>query len=74
MLGRLQMSVQQCIASYNELSETVFGMKKRRMGMFKDRYSATTLEDAIKKVVMHQGSAQYSDELMEDTRPNSCKV
>jgi hypothetical protein len=54
MLGRLEMDVDECIAEYNELSETVFDEKAHLLkfnwnGKIQARFDTATLEGAIKK-------------------------
>lgn len=55
MLGRLQMSVDECIQAYIELSDDVFHKKRRipanAKGDLKERYDSKTLESAVKKVI-----------------------
>lgn len=49
MLGRLQMTVEQAIGEYDNLSKVVFGKKKP---FFLDgKFKATNLENAIKGII-----------------------
>jgi uncharacterized protein (UPF0335 family) len=55
MLGRLEMSVDECLKAYTDLSEDVFH-KKRRIpinikGVLKERYDSKVLELAVKKIL-----------------------
>ncbi|KAI4738404.1 phospholipase, patatin family protein [Aureobasidium sp. EXF-12298] len=55
MLGRLEMSIDECIKAYTDLSEDVFH-KKRRIptgikGDLKERYDSGALELAVKKIL-----------------------
>jgi hypothetical protein len=55
MLGRLRMSIDECIKAYTDLSEDVFH-KKRRLpigvkGDLKERYDSKALEFAVKKIL-----------------------
>jgi hypothetical protein len=55
MLGRLEMSIDECIKAYTDLSEDVFH-KKRRIpinikGVLKERYDSKVLELAVKKIL-----------------------
>jgi hypothetical protein len=55
MLGRLEMSIDECIKAYTDLSEDVFH-KKRRIpinikGVLKERYDSEVLELAVKKIL-----------------------
>lgn len=74
MLGRLDMSVDECIKAYTELSEKVF-QKKHRIpadikGNLKERYDSKILEQAIKKVIKDRGLDE--DTLLKD--PHGTKV
>jgi len=76
MLGRLRMSVEECIAAYIDLSSRVF-QKKHAMpvtvrGKVKARYSSKELQRAIEDVV----AARHLDKdaLLKDTSPQACKV
>jgi hypothetical protein len=55
MLGRLEMSIDECIKAYTDLSEDVFH-KKRRIpinikGVLKERYDSKVLELAVKTIL-----------------------
>lgn len=76
MLGRLRMSVEECIAAYVELSSRVF-QKKHVMpvtvrGKVKARYSSEELQRAIEDVVEAQHLER--DALLKDNSPQACKV
>lgn len=76
MLGRLRMSVEECISAYVELSSRVF-QKKHVMpvtvrGRVKARYSSEELQRAIKDVV--EAHHLERDALLKDTSPQACKV
>jgi len=76
MLGRLRMSVEECITAYVELSSRVF-QKKHVMpvtvrGKVKARYSSEELQRAIEDVVKAQHLER--DALLKDTSPQACKV
>ena len=55
MLGRLRMTVDECIATYNELAGEIFGStvfaKIDNASDTGARYSAKALENAVKKIV-----------------------
>ena len=76
MLGRLRMSVEECIAAYIELSSKVF--QKEHVvpltirGNIRAKYSSENLQRAIEDVV----EAQLLDRnaLLKDTSPQACKV
>ena len=68
MLGRLDMSMDECIKAYSELSATVFA-KKHRMpvdikGNLKERYDSKVLEQAIKQIVRDRNL--HEDTLLKD--------
>lgn len=69
LLGRLRMSTEDAIKCYADFSQRIFSAKQiGRDGKF----SANKLRDAIRGVVGREtGNA---DELMRDSRPNTCKV
>ncbi|KAL1626757.1 hypothetical protein SLS56_006750 [Neofusicoccum ribis] len=77
MLGRLQMSVEDCIKKYNEINETLFNIwdpiKAKNFALTGERYSAATLEEVIKKVVKEQLQGNENAKLLEEEDPK-CKV
>lgn len=76
MLGRLGMSVEECIDSYVKLSEEVFVKKTRWFtdshGNIQERYNSQKLEDAIRGVVKQYCSAENA--LMRTDEKQRCKV
>jgi hypothetical protein len=78
MLGRLQMSVDDCISHYRTLSERVFGRRgnpvtnnfKLVMGISK--FDAAELEAAIKEVIRQSG--YDTEELLKELVNPKCKV
>jgi hypothetical protein len=77
MLGRLKMSVDDCIEAYIKLMEQVF--KKREhvsfvglMGGVKPRFSSDGLKDAIAEVLRSQDIPL--DEKFENGQDQRCKV
>jgi hypothetical protein len=76
MLGRLRMSVEECITAYIELSSRVFQKKHVTpvtiRGKVKARYSTKELQRAIEDVVEAQHLSR--DALLKDTSPKACKV
>ena len=71
MLGRLEMSVESCIAAYTNLMESVFGGRSSPVDWslnVKGRYSSQALETAIKSLIPeHEGpdTALLNDERSE---------
>ncbi|KAI9149006.1 Phospholipase A I [Paramyrothecium foliicola] len=58
MLGRLELSVDECIAAYTSLWNGVFQKKRHRMsitGQLQGRFDSDQLEMAIKKIVTERG-------------------
>jgi len=77
MLGRLEMTVEDCIAAYLELMKTVFKKKSRRFplntsGNIKAQFDSAKLKKAVEKVVVDSG-ASMADPL-NDGRERGCKV
>jgi hypothetical protein len=76
MLGRLHMTIDQCIEAYERLASQIFGdgalQKTADMITNGARYSASALESAIKEIVKQYTGNE--DTLMRDNSENSCKV
>jgi hypothetical protein len=75
MLGRLRMSVGDCIAAYVSLSDRVFRKTRHRVtvkGKVQGRFDAEELARAVKEVVKQQGLPE--DALLKDTSEAQCKV
>lgn len=75
MLGRLQMTVEECINAYVALSEKVFQKKRHRLslrGKLQARFDATELEQAVKQILAGRGMGQ--DTLLKDSDDALCKV
>ena len=75
MLGRLKMSVDQCIDAYLSLSDRVFQKKKHRVttkGSIQGRFDSEELKRAVKKIVTAQGLQE--DTLLKDASDDACRV
>jgi hypothetical protein len=75
MLGRLKMSVADCITAYLSLSDRVFRKMRHRvtvMGKVQGRFDAEELAQAVKEVVKQQGLQE--DALLRDAPEAGCKV
>ncbi len=75
MLGRLRMSVDECIDTYLSLSDRVFQKKRHRVtikGSIQGRFDSEELERAVKEVVTAQGLQE--DALLKDAADDTCKV
>ncbi|KAE8385569.1 hypothetical protein BDV23DRAFT_16028 [Aspergillus alliaceus] len=76
MLGRLEMSVDDCIETYIKLISTIFEKKSRwpvnLSGNIRSRFDATKLESAIKEVVTSHGAKEM--DLFNDGAKRGCRV
>lgn len=75
MLGRLKMSISDCIKEYVALSDKVFQKKAHRLklnGKIQARFSSKELAQAVKVVVAAQGIPE--DALLKDVSDGACKV
>jgi patatin-like phospholipase/acyl hydrolase len=74
MLGRLRMTVDECIDAYTTLSDRVFEKKSHRVtikGKLQGRFDGAELERVVKTIVVNRGLGE--DALLKD--PDSpCKV
>ncbi|KAL2131177.1 hypothetical protein VTI74DRAFT_5443 [Chaetomium olivicolor] len=74
MLGRLRMTVDECIDAYTMLSDRVFEKKSHRVNMkgkLQGRFDGAELERAIKTIVVNHGLGE--DALLQDP-DSTCKV
>lgn len=75
MLGRLKMSIDECIDAYLSLSDRVFQKKQHRVtvrGNIQGRFDSEELARAVKEIVMKRGLQE--DALLKDTSDEGCKV
>lgn len=75
MLGRLQMTVDECIDAYTFLSNKVFEKKSHRVtikGKIQGRFDTAKLEQEVKKILTDRGFNQ--DTLLKDSSDAPCKV
>jgi hypothetical protein len=77
MLGRLEMTVGECIAAYTKLMKQVFEKKEHRsivgiLGGVKSRFSSETLKNAIAQVIKER-NIDIDEKLDNGTVPK-CKV
>ncbi|KAJ9634597.1 hypothetical protein H2199_008880 [Coniosporium tulheliwenetii] len=75
MLGRLRLSIDECIDAYLSLSDRVFRKKGHRVtvkGQMQGRFDSEELARAVKEIVKKQGLPE--DALLKDTPGASCKV
>jgi patatin-like phospholipase/acyl hydrolase len=74
MLGRLRMTVDECIDAYTALSDRVFEKKSHRVnikGKLQGRFDTAALEQAVKEILVTRGLGE--DALLKDS-DSSCKV
>jgi len=74
MLGRLRMTVDECIDAYTTLSDRVFEKKSHRVnlrGKLQGRFDSAELERAVNDIIASRGLGE--DALLKDT-DSSCKV
>jgi hypothetical protein len=75
MLGRLKMSVAECIAAYLSLSDRVFRKTRHQVtvkGKVQGRFDSEELARAVREVVKQQGLQE--DALLKDAPEAGCKV
>jgi len=75
MLGRLRMTVDECIDAYVSLSDRIFQKRRHRVtikGQVQGRFDSDELECAIKEIVTRQRLAE--DALLKDSPDAKCKV
>src|SRR5207237_7941093 len=75
MLGRLRMTVDECIDAYVSLSDRIFQKQRHRVtikGQVQGRFDSDELERAIKEIVATQGLGE--DALLKDAPDAKCKV
>ena len=80
MLGRLGMTVDECIDAYVSMMDAVFKKKKHRIknfrGEFQARFDTAALESAMKKIIKNsQISTNPRDDInMRNPDPEGCKT
>jgi len=80
MLGRLEMTVDQCIDAYVSMMDAVFKKKKHRFknvkGELQARFDTVELEEAIKKVIKNSKlpAKTQVDIPMRNPDPEGCKT
>jgi hypothetical protein len=79
MLGRLEMTVDQCIEAYTGMMDVIFDPKDKKKLPFKlsngkvqPKYKTKHMEQAIKQVIIHAGS--NSDDLFRGSKNSTCKT
>jgi hypothetical protein len=75
MLGRLRMSIDDCIDAYLSLSDRIFQKKRHRVavkGAIQGRFDSDELAHAVREVVVAQGLPENT--LLKDVSDDACKV
>ena len=77
MLGRLEMTVDECIEAYIKLAEAVFSQKKSYLrfnlkGKVKAQFDSSKLEKAIRETI--KGSGISETDLFNDGNKRGCKT
>ena len=75
MLGRLKLSINECIDAYLLLSDRIFQKKRHRVtmrGSIQGRFDSEELERAVKEIVAKQ--EKDGEALLKDVSDGSCKV
>jgi hypothetical protein len=75
MLGRLKMSIDECIDAYLSLSDRIFQKKRHRVtvrGNIQGRFDSDELARAVQEVIIAQGLPE--DTLLKDVSESACKV
>jgi hypothetical protein len=75
MLGRLRMSIDECIDAYISLSDRIFQKKRHRVtvkGNIQGKFDSEELARAVREVVTGKGLEE--DALLKDASDNVCKV
>jgi hypothetical protein len=75
MLGRLKMSISECIDAYMKLSAQIFQKTGHRVtlkGKIQGRFDSDALERIVKEIVKAQGLPE--DALLKDAPDSTCKV
>jgi len=75
MLGRLRMSIDDCIDAYISLSDRIFQKKRHRVsirGRVQGRFDAGELEKVFKEII--KGRHLGEDALLKDSPDAKCKV
>jgi cell shape-determining protein MreC len=80
MLGRLEMTVDECIDAYVSMMDAVFKKKKHRFknvrGELQARFDTRELEEAMKKIIKNSKSntKRQEDLPMRNPDPGGCKT
>ena len=67
MLGRLRMSIRDCINTYRSLGGEIFGKKQPFYLLGQNKYDCTKLERIIREVVRRNSENAAEDPLIADT-------
>jgi patatin-like phospholipase/acyl hydrolase len=75
MLGRLEMSVDECIAEYQQISSTVFTKVRHRLnwrGQVQGRFDDEILAEKVRELLVKKGLKEQ--ELLKKTTSSGCRT
>ena len=75
MLGRLKLSIDECINAYMLLSDRVFQKKRHRVttkGKIQGRFDSEELQRVVNEIITKQGLDENT--LLKDASDDACKV
>ncbi|MCJ1367398.1 hypothetical protein MMC16_006531 [Acarospora aff. strigata] len=59
MLGRLQLTTEEALKTYNSLAGTIFSKNNRKWAVQDGAFKATTLENKVKELVVERGLGEF---------------
>ena len=75
MLGRLEMTIDECISAYATLSDRIFQKQRHRVkinGQMQGRFDTAELERSVKEIIVQKGLQE--DALLKRLDNTCCKV
>ena len=77
MLGRLRMSVDECIKAYTNLAKEIFNKQRHRFGVsvttkLQEKFNSEVLKSVVQKLLKDRGV--NPEELLKDDTPQATKV
>lgn len=82
MLGRLRMTLDECLEAYTELARTIFKPKRYKYDVFnrardllsaKERFNSSKLEHVVKDIIRER-TGNENTSLHEPSESSACKV
>lgn len=79
MLGRLAMTVDECLDAYEQLADGVFGHPRRfhirkPPWIPRDKYDHTRLEKAMKEIIKQRNPLQHTNTMFRQPREDMCRT